>query len=46
MKNYTRIDYLNPSLRYKKLSPKTALFAKQERPELFPVKYEHYNPPN
>ena len=35
-----------PSTNLTALSPKTKSFTKQKKVNIFPVKYEHYNPPN
>jgi hypothetical protein len=35
-----------PSTNLTALSPKTKSFTKQKKVNIFPVKFEHYNPPN
>ena len=44
--DYNRLKQLMPSTNLTMLSPKTKSFTKQKKINIFPVKHEHYNPPN
>lgn len=45
IKKYRRLQYLHPSTKQAKPDTKAAKFPKRQRPELWPVKDEHAEPP-